>query len=523
MPQGSARIFPTTRRGELREDTLASFRIGARKLINPRTGQPYSDAEIAAATAKGAPKYLDADAIDLVLQLEQSRGLYLADQVRQDRASTEWLKNHHDPMWGLDYLPATGGAGKVLAPCATGTTYPGSTTLGAPTAAQLNDNEGRTYQVISTATASGSSVLLDVMAIDVGEQTNLAPGAILRWSANAPLGTEPEATVSSQFRGGLEAETDAQHVRRLQRRSRHKAGSGNRAELTAWAEAYSNAIDVAFAYSCFLYNGTGSIVPVGKRASNVRGPAGRIPSDVLMAELTAYMVPPGSPIVPDLGLLLLAPPTAVPCHLVLSLAMPTGSDAGWADYQPWPVQAGGVGVTISSLPSATVIRFACSTALPLGVTAPKLMAWDVATSSFEQLNVTGVSEFAPGVFNVSLASAPAMALAPGVMISPYTELASTIADTVQTYFDDLGPGEVIDVSSTSTDPRRARAWRFVPPNEEYPYRAGAGIVSYLQDALLGSFVDGRPESVSQAFPPIPSDPAIGPGLLVAGKVMISPL
>lgn len=525
--QSSARIFPTVQRGTLREDALTSFRVGARQLINPRTNAPWTNAEIAATTAKGSPRYIDADALDLVLQLEQSRGLYLADQVRQDRASTKWLTDFHGPMWGLTYLPSAGGSGLVSAPCAPSTTYFGSTTLGAPTASVAADTAGNSYQVLFqvTSPSDGTPAALTLAALSGGEDTNLAAGAILTWSTNVPLGAAPTATVAAQFRGGVGAETDAQFVRRLQRRTRHKAGSGNRSELCAWAEAFSTSIDVTFAYSAILYAGTGLLVPVAKRASNVRGPLGRIPSVALLAGLTGYLVPPGSPVVPDFALLWTAPPVATPSDMAITLSMPLGNDAGWADFQPWPMLANGVpaAVGINILSNQTHFQVNNAGPLPIGVTQPKLMAWDAATSTFEQLNVTSVTFVSGTLFNVVLASAPSMTLALGTSISPWTELAPTIADTIELYFDGLGPGEVIDVSSTSVDPRRSRAYRFVVPNEEYPYRAGAGVTSYLQDALVGSFIDGLLYAVSVAVPPIPADPTTGPGLLVAGNLGVYPM
>lgn len=521
----NTRIFPVLVRGTLREDMLTSFRVGARALIDPATAQPFSEAAIAAATAKGSPQYIEADGLDLVLQLEQQRALWLADQVQQGRAGTKFLHDMHAPMWGLSYLPAAGGSGVVTAGGAPGTTFLGSTTLGSSTAAVAADESGRRYQVLYTAAilVGQTSVPLDLLAIDTGEQTNLPAGSVLKWTDNVPLGANPQFSVSSQFTGGVEAETDAQFVRRLERRSRHKAGSGNRAELCAWAEAFSASVDVCFAYSCILYAGTALLVALQKRASNVRGPAGRIPSAGLLAELTAYLVPPGSPIVPDLGLLLVAPPRGTPSNMVLSLSMPVGTDAGWADFQPWPTQTAGAAVTVTAVTDQQHFQIQCAVGLPLGVTRPSLMIWDSATSSFEHLDVQIVLLNSGTTYDVILNTAPALTLTTGIRVSPWTELAPTIADTIQEYFDALGPGEVIDVSSTSTDPRRARAYRFVVPNEEYPYRAGTGITNDLQEALVGSFVDGLLESVSVAVPAIPADPALGPGLLVAGEMMISPL
>lgn len=112
------------------------------------------------------------------------------------------------------------------------------------------------------------------------------------------------------------------------------------------------------------------------------------------------------------------------------------------------------------------------------------MAWNVSSSSFFQLDVASVTLVSGSTYNVVLNTAPSTTLLLGMSISPYAKLNDSIALAAQAYMDELGPGEVIDVSSNSTDPRRGRAWRFVPPNEEYPQRAGSNIISVLQDALL---------------------------------------
>jgi hypothetical protein len=532
------RYFPVQARGELREDLLTGFAIGARAMVNPATGQPWTAQEIAAAIAPESPQYVEADALDLVMQLEQQRGLWLADQPRVDRASTQFLVNYHAVQWELPYLPATGGTGTVSAPCAPGTTFFGSTTLGDPAATVASDLQGNIYQVLFTVTsdASGDPAELTLAAISTGVATNLAVPTALTWSQNVPLGTSGQPTVDSQFQGGLPAETDAQYQKRLLRYIRHKEGGGNRAQLAAWAAQFSNAVDVAFVYSSILYAGTALLCAIPKRANNVRGPSGRIASSGLVALLTAYLVPPGSTTTPDIGLLLVTGATSQPTDMLCQLQMPVGTVAGWADYVPWPAantvpEFGTLGVAVFSVASQTSFEVACQTALPPGVTAPQMMAWDVTSSSFVELDVQSVVLTAFNTFTVTLNAAPnGTTLAVGTMICPLSQLGvddasgnqGPLALAAQDYFDGLGPGEVVDVTSTSTDPRRARAYRFVTPQEEYSQRAGSGLISAFQDALVGSVVDGI-FIEGGGVPSLPTDPSQGPGLLTLARLGVYPL
>ena len=524
MANTANRYFPVQKRGELREDLLTGFARGARNMINPATGAPWTAIEIQAGIAPKSPRYVEADALDLVMQLEQQRALWLADQPRPDRASTQFLQKFHSVQWGLPYLPATGGSGLVLAPCAPGTSFAGSTTLGSPSAVVGTDQNGNRYQVLFSATSDlgGDPVALTLASIDTGIATNVAAGTQITWSQNVPLGT-----------GGLPAETDAQFQKRLARYIRHKEGGGNRAQLSAWAGGFSNAVDIAFVYACPLFAGTGVVAVLPKRAANVAGPGGRIASPGLIGQMTSFLVPPGSVTVPDLGLLLVTGATSQPTDMVLQLQMPTGSIAGWADYTPWPLANGSSPVQVTGSFGTSFplnIQITCTTPLPAGVTAPQLMSWDIASSSFVRWDVQSVVPIGGNVFNVTLNTPPLIAPFFNQYVSPFSQLGmddslgnqGPIPATAQAYFDALGAGELLDVSSTSTDPRRVRAYRFVQPQEEFPYRAGSGIISSLQDALVGSLVDGIFLS-GGGVPNLPADPSLGPNLLTLGRLAIYPL
>jgi hypothetical protein len=516
------RQFVTFSRGAQRDLMLTSFRIGLRQLISPDTNEPFTEDEIATATGRLSKWYIEADAIDLVLQAGEQRARYLADQVRIDRAGTAFLEGFHLPMWGEQKLPATGGSGYCTAVAPVGVTFIGSTTVPDAAAHYATDDAGLRYQVLFSVTTpangiAGSDPLspLIFVAIDTGTETNLVVGKKLRW-ANPPLGAVEQSVVTVAFTGGTVAETDAAVARRLLARIRHKPAAGNNSHFRSWARDSSNSVEDAAIFACAHHAGSVHVAIIQKRA-NVLGPTGRIASLATISAATLYLTPPASPVVPTPPHVVLTGCTAEPSNAVLSLALPVGRTSGWEDLTPWPGESSGAGAVISAVTTQTYFEVTTTLPLPTGVTAPSLMVWNALTSRFEKLLVTSVITGGGNLWEVELSAPPTKTLAVGDLISPYTRRHTIIAETIEAYFDSLGPGEVIDLS---TDLRAHRAFRWPEPHEELPQRAGAGVLALLQDALGSSLATSTLESMSVGTPSLPTEPVDGPSLIVAGKVGI---
>jgi hypothetical protein len=513
--------FPVKVRGDVREQMLADYRYALRSRVNPDTQQIFSEDEISLITAQHSEAWIRADALDAVLLLDQSRALWLGAQALPWRASTAMLKGLWSPMFYMPYLPAAGGSGPVSAPCLPSTTFVGSTTIPDPIATYCTDPAGQRYQVLFSRTSdlAGSAVALDLVAVSTGETTNIDAGTLLTWQ-NAPDTVTERASVTAKFRGGVGAENDQQFVARLLRRIRHKQAAGNRAQMRAWAEDNSsNAVESAFIYPCAFHAGS-TLVAITQKRGGIRGPLGRIPSVGTLAAVVAYLTPPGSPVVPAPPHILVVgvvPQTVA--SLVLDLSMAEGSPNGWSDYTPWPARPTAGHSAITVVTDQTHVRVSADVGPPPGV-IPRVMVWNDAISRFEELHVASVTAAGGGLFDVSLSATPEKTLAVGDYISPATDVADTIGSTIEQYFDSLGPGEVIDLSS---DLRRGRAFRFPKPNEEFPQRAGTGLLTFLEDALGVSLADSDQHSISTSLPAVPDDPATGPSLLVAGRVGIYPL
>lgn len=516
MADAPDREFAVFRRGEQRELVLAIYRNALRSQTNPDTGLTFTEEEIAAATAKGSKKWGEADADDILGQVDQQRALWLADQVRVDRSGTSWLRQHHGQQWGEEPLDATGGSGNCAATATAGSVFVGSTTIPDAAAAYATDPAGKRYQVTATVTTPGSgTATLRLAGIDTGSDTNIASGTVLTWAGNQPGGADATFTTSEDFTGGTDDETDAEFARRLMARIRHKPAAGNPSHFRSWAREASNSVEDAFVYPCAQHAGSVIVVVTQKRA-NTTGPEARIPNLTTLDAVRAYIVPPASDVVPAQANVLVLPPVAEPSDVLMTLAMVKGRTAGWADYEPWPVYHTTVS-SVTHVSSQTSIRIHCDDPLPSGVTAPALMVWNEDESAFESLNVTSVTSFGGNEYTVTLSQSASFTIAVGDYVSPDTEQRDAIAEAAQTYFDERGPGEVVDLDA---DPRGHRAFRFPEPYEEWPQLAGSSISTTMQDALGVALASADLISMSGTSPTLPTDPIVGPSMLTLGKLAV---
>jgi hypothetical protein len=472
----------------------------------------------------------------------QARALSFSDQVDPRRANTRFLEEHHGKIWlGEDSrLKAVGASGPVLAKGTPGTTYIGSTTIGDPVAVVGTDPNGLRYQVLFTDTIPASGELeLTIKGIDTGFVTNQAVGTVITWSENVPLGSEPQAAVIEQvgkpgvgLDGGFDRENNDEYGVRIEDRIKNRPASGNANHFRAWARQATTATEDAFIYPAVLAAGSVVVSPTQKRNQNATdGPNARIMSAGTLLDVSSFLTPPGSPVVPQRVFVLVVTPNPQESDIVVRLSMSKGGGAGWADVEPWPEPTLPADPTaieqvkISAVTSQT--EFDITTSIPLpgvgvgilsGDDAPQLMVWDKSISRFEELDVLSVEQFG-ALATVILNTAPDRTLAIGDRISPFTDRLDIIAETTEDYFDSLGPGQLVQ----ATDPRFSRSGRRPLPADRFPIRAGAALISRIEDALGGVAPDGDLTAISRNEPDIPSDISDGPNLVTLGDFNIYPL
>lgn len=501
---------------------LANFRAGLRTRINPETNAFFTEDEIAKATRPGSRWYQQAQAVDDYGQGRQRNAIWLADQMRADRASTKWLIEFHGRPRIGDPLPATGSGGTVLVTGVAGTPVVGSTTLGAPGVYVARAPDGTLYQVfLGAEVAPSGSVSVLLAALSTGSVTNLPAGTVLTWVSRDP-NMAPTCVVSSDFTGGTDVETNAEYLQRYQSVLRYKPAIGNDAQVNAWARASSNAIENAFVYATAWRAGSWMVAITAKRGNTV-GPLARIPNAVTLAKAIGYLVPPNSAVMPPRSYGVVLTPNPEPTNIVARLGLQRGSDAGWADATPFPAYHATT-PTITSIVSPTAFRINCpaNTTLPgqpalatvTGTNAPRMMVWSAATSRFFELYVNSVQHISGTTYEVTLDAEPnGWVPAVGVVVSPFAMRNATIAIETELYMDSLGPGQLFDID---TDSRGGRCVRFPEVEEEFPSRAGASLATRIREALGGGNENVEIASLSLTEPTYPTDLMNGPNMLTLG-------
>jgi baseplate J-like protein len=525
MTRPDERRFVLFDRGYVRDQIILShMRNSLRGLTNPDTNALFTEDEITRLVQSGSRYYIQADAVDLYGQAVQSRDSYFVDQVVPGRAASPFLLNVHGPLWAPEgLLTATGGTGTVTALSVAGVIWTGSTTIGDPVAVWGRDPLGKRYQVLTTTVADSSgNADLRMLAIDGGDETNIAVGTIITWN-NAPVGAQPEAVVAIAFTGGVDDETENDYAKRIEDRIRRRPASGNQAHFRAWARQSTNSVENAYVYACALNAGS-VVAAVTQKRANVVGPNARIPNFTTLATVSAYLTPPNSPVVPGGVYVLVVPTVAQPTDVGLRLGLRRGTPGGWADATPWPKASPTYPrCTITALSSQTSFTVTTDVAplyaLPVsGSSCPQLMVWRKATSGFEKLSVANVSSPSANQYTITLAAPISTSdLAIGDVLSPYTDRLAVAASAVQTHFDSLGPGEVINLA---TDLRAHRAYRYPRTSEEAPSKLTQSIVTTLIEVLGGTISFAELVQASLTAAPVPTSIASGPSLLTAGNIGI---
>lgn len=519
------REFAILPAGHIRDRVvLANFREGLRSLKNPETGQPFTFDEIQRATQPRSRWYVAAQGIDDYGQAEQRKALWLADQIRLERASTKWLEGYHARLWGEKKLDATGGSGPVNVPAVPGTIVVASTTLGDPSAYKARDGAGNVYQVLTGGVVGGTGVLqVTMQCVGVGIGTNPLAGAQLTWISRDP-NMGPQATVAQDFGGGTDRETDAEQAARIAGIIRHRPGGGNDSHVRVWARASSNAISDGFVFPCAFYAGSTLVSVTQKRVAT--GPLGRQPSPGTLAAAISYLTPPLSPVFPSRAFVVVTGWNPEYCDVALRMGLQKGSVSGFLDARPFPSYhattprvvgwTSDTDFTVSCPGDATLPAQAALAALS-GALAPQMMLWSRDASRFVLLSAQTVTDLGGSVYRVQLTAPPAGGVQVGQRISPALKdtRAALVAGAITAYFDGLGPGELFDLDE---DVRGGRGGRFPSAVEEQPYRAGSVLATRVIEALGGSSADGELADISQAVPSYPTNLMLGPNMLVCGHV-----
>jgi uncharacterized phage protein gp47/JayE len=290
--------------------------------------------------------------------------------------------------FGLPEVKAAGSSGKIVVTITGGAavTFTDGTALVLP--------DGKRAQVSGTQIGIANGGELDIAAIDTGESTNHAPGAVVRF-VSPPLNVATDAKVSktSPLTGGTDAESDSRKRARILNRIQNTPNGSNWASLR---EIILNAVpSIQDVYVYPALGGPGSVkVVCVKDYDASKSDYTRTPT---AAQITAARsalhaeAPSQNDTVVQAAASALTTATVRVTLPESSLA--GGNGNGWTDREPWPpIDFGGgeTGATVSAVSSTTEITVGAATSTAPIANQAHIAWWSSSDMRFRTYLVTDV-------------------------------------------------------------------------------------------------------------------------------------
>lgn len=497
--------FPGTP-AELRSQMLRDLRLGA---IEDGISDPPVE--------PGTDWYGLADSTSRICFIGISNG-----NIRDDAANvlTATRKNLEDlrERFGVEKQLPSGSTGAVVIGIV------GSTTINE--GQQLLLPNGLRLAVVGNYINPSDQSEIAVRAIDVGEETNLGGGELVRFASTPPINVKTEAYVSKSapLTGGISEESDERKRRRILNKLRNVPGGGNWAHVRKIANDTDGSIDDCFVYPALGGPGTFLAVPVRPMNAALKQFT-RAPSAGQIQRIRAALFAEFA----DAVNVKLRAPTDQTVDFGVEIQIPDsslsgGNGQGWVDGTPWPqleaADAGRVSITTPALNGRQITVTAATAVAPVPLVT-NVSWWSTNDGRFYTSLVTAVGG-SSGAWVLTLQKPfvdsdgdPCVA---GEFISPAAVNIARYGDTWLSLFGGLGPGEML----SSADSRRPRSSRHPYVSREWP--------SDWADALLRRLADNHSEITSWSreyasatSPTIPATVDDSPNILVPGNVGFYPL
>ena len=348
---------------------------------------------------------------------------------------------------GVPLPPAVGASGYVIIRAAAG-----GTTIQVGDEIKVKNGSAR-YQCAATALyADGAQVL--IVGLDVGPGTDQPAGTKMVWSNPRP-GCEQEATVwSAGLTGGRDEATADEYRALIEERRANPAAAGNDGAYQALienAQAHGVAVQKAFTWPAIKGTGT-TAFSFTMRPSTPGG--SRLPSEAQIALVLAALEGsfPG-----DDGIfgVLLAEQAATAQFRVTWRK----TAAPWADANPWPAF---VGIATQVVVDGAVdiesdgFRATAGADTTTPVAGQTIALYDAANAVFVKKRIATVTVVVADrswnlTFDTTAGASETFTPEDGALVSPWSESLNLITPSVVSYFDGMGPGELV---ATFYDPGR---------------------------------------------------------------------
>jgi uncharacterized phage protein gp47/JayE len=341
-----------------------------------------------------------------------------------------------------------------------------------------------------------------IRALDVGPNTDVAPGVVLQWE-DPPPGIGQHATVLPQsggrgLSGGAAEESDARYLERIRAVKRNPAAGDNDAEIVAVVmDTPGVPVEQVFTYPGVW--GPGSHAYTFTVLASRLG-ASRIPTDAQLQASYEWLVAqmPG-----DHGYF---PYEIIAENLLVRLTVKWSTESpGWADVTPWPTSGLGVGgVAIVSATSPTVFVIGASAVAP--VSGQTIALYDKANLRFVRKRVQSVTGGGPFTINCDTtngASDTTYTPVAGQKVSPWSDSLNAVLDPLFAYLATLGPGEIFTFGPEAPEDGRRRH-RVPRPPKTYSYSTTARLlvgIAQLNEVFDVNDVEGASNTVVEGIPP----------------------
>lgn len=353
---------------------------------------------------------------------------------------------------GLPIVEASPASGRIII------SIPGSSTVTISAGEQLLWPNNLRGQVARTAFAVSDGDEIDVVAIDTGSDTDVEPGAIVKF-VDPPNGVdiEAEASTLSPITGGLDEENDERKRDRCLNRLRNRPASGNWGDNIETALNALSSIQYAFVYPALGGPATRKVV-LTRDIQPDKNLFTRVPTaaqvEIVRAAIQAKL-PDGSENVvqataeenTDVALVATVPDAAAA----------GGDGTGWYDATQWPTLNGDTYTPISTVTSTTQVTLNALVASAPTAGQTHIAWWSSVSQRFHIRLITAQSGSAGAwVITVDEPMVDHLGNAPqvGDFICPAAVNIVEYGNTWREVMRRLGPGE--NTASSNLLPRAAR-------------------------------------------------------------------
>jgi uncharacterized phage protein gp47/JayE len=380
-----------------------------------------------------------------------------------------------------------------------------------PTGAQLLDVQGQGYQVTVGGTYLDEQPI-PISALSTGASTNLPAGSVLKWVTPPPFASSTVLVVGSGLTGGVDAETIEGLRKRLLAYLRDPPGGGNAAQVNAWAEQASTAVQKGFCFGC-------SDGPSTCHETVVRAPTSTNKNrDVDATLLTTTIKPYVLGQIPTWVEVTQTTPVNQPVDVSIGLALPASAQAGgpgggWLNATPFPVVAGSGHADVGTVTDSTHFVVSSDVAPTAGVT---VVAWmDPNTWTLRQATVTAFSSAGGSLWNLTI-DTPFVGVTTGQWIMPAALNLGVYIAALLSFMGEMGPGECTTIPGLLP-----RALRSPSPLDDYPSSLNATLLRAIEDTG-NEVLDTSFLYRSATSPTIAAAPSSPPSIFVPRKLAFYP-